>query len=100
MSAMRGDRSAAEMVSARKMSATVEVPAGVEMAATKMTTAEVTAAEMAATEVPATVTATAMAAAPVSGKCAAGKDDRKHGDCHDNPGHWHPPGIFRERDNA
>jgi hypothetical protein len=89
------------MMGAGKMSATGKMSAGLEMSAAEMAATEVATAKMAASEMAAApaMTSAAVSAATVSAaapprKCAAGKDDRKHGDCHDKPGHWHPSAEF------
>jgi hypothetical protein len=94
------------MMRAGKMSAAAaKVSAGMEVAAAEMATPEVGTAEMATAEMSAApamtsaaMTSAAVSAAPAPRKRAAGKDDRKHGDCHDKPGHWHPSADFSARE--
>jgi len=61
-----------------------------DMAAAEVTATVAPAAMSAATA----MTATAMSAATAPRKCAAGKDERKHGNRHDKSGHWHAPADF------
>jgi hypothetical protein len=97
---MRDHSSTAEMMRAGKMSAAAaKVTTCMEVAAAEMSAPEVTTAKMAAAVATApAMTSTAMAATTAPRKCAAGKDDRKHGDCHDKPGHWHPSADFSARE--
>jgi hypothetical protein len=83
---------------AAKVTTCMDVAAA-EMSAPEMSAPEVTTAKMAAAVATApAMTSTAMAATTAPRKCAAGKDDRKHGDCHDKPGHWHPSADFSARE--
>jgi hypothetical protein len=89
------------MLRAGKMAAAAaKVTTCMEMAAAEMSAPEVAAPEVTTAKMAAAVattpamTSTAMAATTAPRKCAAGKDDRKHGDCHDKPGHWHPSADF------
>jgi hypothetical protein len=94
------------MMRAGKMSAAaVKVPTDMEMSAAEMAATEVATAKMAATEMSAAamsaapaMTSAAVSAATAPTKCAAGKDDRKHGGCHDKPRHWHTPADFPARE--
>ena len=93
---MRGHSSTAEMMRAGRMSAPAKVSAGMEMSAAEMSATEVATAEVTAAVASAAAMATTAVstAATAPRECAAGKDDRKHGDCHDKPRHWDSPAGF------
>ena len=85
------------------MSAAVEMSVTATMEAATMEAATMEAATVKASSVEAAAmtaaAVTATAATPRKGR-ARRRDNHGNGNCHDEPGHWHPPTDVRETRNV